>query len=349
MFLRPDLPPGRGLIGGRHVLEFQTALPVKGVSDEEQSFYLDNLISHMSFAWTNLTRPPRIRVLPSYLTIDDLDEEINQLETKESAIEQPIGLNREIRPVGFSLENDGPSFLVTSAVPNQGKTTFIHTWISLLADKIPPTKLKIFLIDFHTHSLRKLGKLPHVKKDWFISRQNQLEPALIQLQSEIVRRSSLLEKNYQNDPENFTSAQFLQDEGFILILIDDYNRFRLKTPQRDLLYNCIILGEECGVRLIISDTSSSLGYPGSDDILNNIKKNSCGISFGGADSLDTYYDQAKVSAGEKAKDFPTGRGYFINQGFCHLVQLATHTPIREDQNEILNRIILKIVDKYNKN
>ncbi len=348
LVLRPDLPPGRGLVGGRLALEFQTALPVQGLSDEEQGYYLDDLISYMANAWGDRPRPSSIRVLPPHLTTDDLQSEVEQLQAQEgyALSELPIALNRDMRPCGFSLLNDGPAFLVTSAAPRQGKTTLIQSWVSELAAKYSPAKLKILLIDFHTHALRRLSKLAHVPSEWFVARQKQLEPALNSLKDEIVLRGNLLEKSYQDDPENFDPGQFLQDEGLILVVIDDYNTFRLKAPQRELLKECMVLGEECGVRLLIAETSSLLGYPSYDDILMNTTRSGCGISLGGFDSLETYFNQAKISAAEKTQDFPTGRGYIVRQGRGHIAQFATCCPGDKKLEDVLREKIVEINKKH---
>jgi len=344
MVLRSDLPAGRGLLGGNRALEFQTALPVEGSNDDEQSYFLDELISRMNDAWKGV-RPPGVRNLPRYLSVDDLHDEIENLKQKNEFEPSSLhlGLGRQIKPLGLSLEKDGPAFLVTSAASQQGKTVAIQTWLTELSNQYSRSQLKILIVDFHSHSMRHFAKLPHVPDGWFISRQNQLEKALKQLKDEIAHRKDVLEDTYARQIEKYNPEDFFQKNGYILIVVDDYNAFRLKSSndEKQLLKGCIVDGEEYGIRMIISDTGTLLGHPGSDDIL-RVTRSASGLSLGGFENLGTYFNDAKVFVGEKTTDFPPGRGYLVLRGVARLVQVATCCPEGGDYEEAIKRRIASL-------
>jgi len=275
------------------------------------------------------------------VTLDELENMLDEKSVDDNSVKfssPPIGLGREARPLWLSLENNGPNFLVTSANPRQGKTMFIETWITELARKRTPDKFELFLIDFQTHSLRGLAKLPHLKDKWFIYQKKLLMPALESLEKEITNRIQLLDKLYEKSPEDYDPLQILKDKGVILIVIDDYNAFRQKTDpyeEQKALLKCLQLGEECGVFVLLSDMTASLGYPSQDDILKHITKNANGLALGSYENIGTYYNQAQITSGEKTNEFLPGRGYLVSNGFGRVVQTATYCDKHANRRESL--------------
>lgn len=343
MILRGGLPAGRGLLGGAQALEFQSALPVQGLNDDEQTYYLNELIAGMNSAWKG-PRPPDVRNLPRYLTLDDLHQEIDNLKQRNAyePVGATLGLGRQIKPIGLSIERDGPSFLITSTASQQGKTISIQSWLIELAQQYSQSQLKVLIIDFHSHSMHQFSNLPHIPDGWFISRQNQLEKALSQVKVEITHRREALEADYAKHPDKYDPTDFFRKNGYILIVVDDYNAFRLKsTDEKKLLYDCIVQGEEYGVRTVLADTGTLLGHPNSDEIL-KVARSGSGLALGGPENLTTYYNDAKVLVGDKTIDFPPGRGYLVIRGLAKLIQVGTCCPEGTDYERAIKQWVERI-------
>ena len=147
----------------------------------------------------------------------------------------------------------------------------------------------------------------------------------------------MLEELYDKDPDKYDPIVFQKEQGIVLLVIDDFNAFRQKAgyEEQDLLKTCLELGEESGVCVLIADTTGALSYPASDEILKLLTKNASGLSLGSFESLDTYYNQAKVAPGEKTSVFPPGRGYLVTHGTGRIVQTATYSHPEEDPQESL--------------
>lgn len=339
--LSARIPPGRGLLAASTPLELQVALPAYGATDDEQVYWMERTIASMAAAWEDGPRPEDIPVMPRYLVLPQLRAAVAQLPAV-SATSTPrvaIGFSRPpLRPLGLSLEEHSHGFLIVSAAPGQGKTTLLETWAIELTRNYSLSQLKLIVIDFHSHALRRLNALPHIQSGEYVSQPNQLKPTLARLQQELVRRQIAYRKLAEKDGAKFNPRIFFDKEGYVVLLIDDYNMFRLKCgdEEKDLLKECIVHGSENGLRTILAETAAPLGYPNGDETLMAVTQGSSGIALGSPDLLDTYFNQAKLISGEVTADFPPGRGYIISQGHGRLIQVATFCPQGADPETALN-------------
>ncbi len=121
-------PPGRGLLRGTPPLEFQAALPTRGLTDEDQFQELASLGTSMKNAWDGPV-PHEIRSLPLLVYLSELTPaEVPDIREDQPSLRLNLGQDyQSLAPLGLSLEKDGPTFLVASVNPQAGKTSLLQT------------------------------------------------------------------------------------------------------------------------------------------------------------------------------------------------------------------------------
>ena len=163
--------PGRGYLKGNPPLEFQAALPLDGDSDSLQLMNLRQIAEDMDKAWKG-KRPRDIEKMPLYIYADF---------KKSYAIDDDywIPLGKEyttLEPIGLSLINDGPYFIIAGVSGFTGKTSLLKLWLISLANKLTSNQIQYFIVDFHAHTLIALKDLPHTME--YIPVRPALEPAI---------------------------------------------------------------------------------------------------------------------------------------------------------------------------
>ena len=318
-----QLPAGRGLLKHVPVLEMQVALPVDGSDNSLQSSNLSQLIKSMNRSWQN-NRPPNVEKLPLFISSNNprLSGKIVYGDGQMPLLGLPLGVGQErLEPVGLSLDRDGPTFLIASSDARLGKSTILQTWLLGLAEKYPPEEVQFIIVDFHCHDLRQFSKLPHTRK--FVAVKGELGEMLDDLEKQVRNRQEKLEKMYASNPDDYDESKYLQEQGYIVVVIDDFDTFRAHCPnENNRLGTCIQDGEEVGVRLIIAENTAMLS-PASDNVLKRVVKHGCGILLGGSENLGIF-NNAKPPYGQKTSNLPAGRGYLINRGQVQLFQAAAY-------------------------
>jgi len=348
-WLSHELPPGRGVLGGQRALLFQAALPVEGAMTDDQAHQLSQIVSAMREGWTG-PRPAPIKILARRLSRRRLYERHAELSVDQQIeVTAPlIGLRRDgLMPVGLSLGQDGPSFLVSSATARQGKTTALLQWVLGLAELFPPSVLQLLIIDFHRHTLRHLRRLPHVQGGRYVAQRSQLEDSLNWLSDIVHEREAQLERAFKEHPEA-SLAEVSGRCGYLLVVIDDYAAFRLKSDPSDQLRLAELCtrGEDCGVRIAAADTLSLLGPAYNDPFLKMIQRSRCGLYLGAGDDLDSAFDGVKIPAQEKTLDFPIGRGYLVRKAAACLVQIAVDWEDLELSETAISERIQSLTQRY---
>ena len=336
-------PPGRGLVRGTPPLEFQAALPTSGTSNKEQSEGLAELGEKMMKAWGGPT-PPHIRSLPFLIELpSQLSAEFAAVDPYSSLV-ATLGLDNEgLAPVGLSLRDDGPTFLVAGSHPQSGKTCFIQMWTVALCERYPPNKVQFIFLDFHSRSLNALKRVPHRLE--YVGTKSALETALTQLSSEMRRRGELLEKSFEANPNSFDPRSFLSDLPQIAVVIDDYETFAAKVSENDrqLLADCLRKGEELGLSLIVAGDASKLPREyGDTSILGQVRQQGCGVLLSGSDGVDQF-NNAQIPSLQRAAGMPPGRGYLIRRGRARLFQAYIYWASGEDPVQGLQRRLDAIV------
>ena len=334
--------PGRGLLRGASPLEFQSALPVRGESDGEQFMGLKTLGENMTEAWKDQHGkfPPYIGSLPLLITLPDLSNKLSSASISKRPIFLPLGKDYEtLAEVGFSLDKDGPSFLIAGSVPRSGKTTLLTTWLIGLSERYTKKDVQVYLFDFHSRKLSSLRRLSLMEK--YVGIKSELEPTLDQLEKEIKRRADLTEKAYEKNPELFDIGKVLESLPQILVAIDSYELFstKIEDNERRKLANCLINGEEYGFTFIIAGDLSRLPseYGGvGPSFIQRMKQQGCGVLLGGSEGVENF-NSARIPSLQRGSNLPPGRGYLIQRGQGKMFQAYTYWQDNEDPNLALAR------------
>lgn len=151
----PKDSPGRGLIKGVPVMEFQAALPA--ISPLE----LKGLAEDMGKAWNGIL-PRLVPVLPEILSLNEILFLEQNKPTPKPGLPVPLALDLskpDLPKYEFCLEPEAHFWL--SGLPQSGKTSLLQTWLLALARFYTPETFKFFLLDLGWGNLEALKALPH--------------------------------------------------------------------------------------------------------------------------------------------------------------------------------------------
>ena len=294
--LIPDPVPGRGLVKGTPVCEFQTALPAKG-PPEEQTQGLAMIVAAMGKAWEGRPTPDHIGVLRPRIPLS----EVMAMWQPEKGLVVPIGLDDEtLQPITVDLENDGPHFLVTGP-PQSGKTTALYTWLQALSQNLPTERVQFLLFDTFRRSLAPLRNLPHthvyaVSEDEQAAALEDLEPLLK------ARRSGQGER-----------------EPRLVVVVDDGEfipeEIKERTAELARLYHPF------GLHVILAGAVAEM-TTGFDPLRKQVKANRSGLLLGSNEVQDAQVLNLTIPPYQRGRTMPAGRGYLVCRGRAGIVQVA---------------------------
>ncbi len=309
--------PGRGLLRGTPPIEFQAFLPAPGDSDQEVSQNLYQLGNDMRLSWKG-TVPEGIQTLP---LIAYMSEGTTPIDIHAPGLHGIAGQDFEhLRFTSINLRDDGPTFLITGVTGKTGKTTYIQSSMLNLTERYSDKQLQILLIDFQTRSMNAFRKQSNILE--YIGSKAGLEKGINLLVKEIEKRAESIDKAYNKDPEKFDPKSLLQNLPYILVVIDDYERFFMQTQSgedRQHLAECVLKGGELGIGFMIAGTLSELPRDFEDPFLQRFRKSGCGVLLGGIEGIEEYNNTRRI-IGQPAAGLPPGRGYFIRRGKARLIQ-----------------------------
>lgn len=151
----PKDSPGRGLLKGAPVMEFQTALPAPSPLE------LKMLVDEMDRAWQG-GRPRLVPVLPDVISLSDFLTPGMKQTQPQPGLPVPIALDLskpDLQSFEISLAS-GPHFWV-AGLPQSGKTSLLQTWLLALANCYAPDLFRFYLVDLGWGSLETIKTLPH--------------------------------------------------------------------------------------------------------------------------------------------------------------------------------------------
>ena len=336
--LEKGIRPGRGLLRGTPPIEFQAALPTVGDSDRELAQNLRMLSENMNNAWIG-KRPKEVLTLPNLVSMPEMAN--LKLEKPFTTV---LGLDFEsLQPVGFSLVNDGPAFLIGSTMNQCGKTTLLRGWLLGLAESYSPKELQVILIDFHTRTMAALRTLPIIQT--YVGSKSALDDTLDKLMLEIEKREKIIEKEYEKDPDCFDIQNVLSKWPHISVFIDDYERlYQSFGNEIYQLAECIRRSEEIGISFVISGKIRDFPYSHSDRFIERFRKTGCGILLGGVEGIDEYNDTRRP-VGSVPSGLVSGRGYMIQRGNARLIQTVAFWKKDQPTDEALRDRINRIAKK----
>ncbi|HEY7356637.1 MAG TPA: type VII secretion protein EccCb, partial [Ktedonobacterales bacterium] len=299
--------PGRGLRRGRKLEEFQTALPVVGDGDEEQSQQLEALSARAAAAWKGAPAEP-IQLLPEYVSLPDLmtQASMNGQTPKTEGLRVPLGLDDlTLRPVWGDLNLDTPHFLIAGSA-GSGKTALLRTWLLGLAQRYTPAEAQVILVDLR-RTLRGLRSLPHMKG--YAENELKLNEIMDMLKKELAERAQRLG----------SAAASKAPPTPIVLMIDDFELVAAlpKNPGTELK-DSIRQARDLGLHIVIAGNNTDLGKS-FDPLAQQAKAVRAGVILSGD-------PQENPILGVKLADLPPGRGFFVQRNSRNLMQAGFLEP-----------------------
>lgn len=333
-------PPGRGLLRGTPPLEFQAALPTTGESDQEQVTNLSGLANTMKDAW-RAGLPTRIGDLPPLVTLPGITDRAGM--RPRSPLLAMLGQDYEtLKPVGLSLVDDGPTFLIAGSTAQSGKTSLVHAWLIGLAEQFSCSEVQFVIFDFlHTRTLYACSKLPHTLE--YVGDRKALAPTLNRLAKEIDRRDVAMAQGRESDPESFDAHAFLSGLPNIAVVIDDYEGFASRAEnERRQLADSLIKGGEMGISFIVAGNASELPRDFDDPFIQRVRKQGCGVLLSGSAGIDQF-NNARLPSFQSGGSLPPGRGYLVKRGQVRLFQAAVCWKEGERASDALGRRVEEVI------
>ncbi|HEY7348201.1 MAG TPA: type VII secretion protein EssC [Ktedonobacterales bacterium] len=299
--------PGRGLRRGRRLEEFQTALPVVGDGDDEQSQQLETLSARAAQAWKGTTAES-IQLLPEYVSLPDLltQAPTNGQTPKTEGLRVPLGLDDlTLRPVWGELNPDAQHFLIAGSA-GSGKTALLRTWLLGLAQRYSPAEAQIILVDLRRTS-RALRSLPHMKG--YVENEVKLNEVLEGLKKELTERAQRLSSGSSSKTSPTP----------IVLVIDDFELVAAlpKNPGTELK-DVARQARDLGLHVIIAGNNNDISKS-FDPLTQQAKAVRSGIVLS-ADPQET------PLLGVRLADLPPGRGVFVQRNSRNLMQTAFLEP-----------------------
>jgi hypothetical protein len=188
-----------------------------------------------------------------------------------------------------------PHLLIAGAT-GKGKSVMVHAIVSTLLH-IPPKRLRLVLADLKGGmTLGKYKRVPHLARQHYCNRAQDLPELLMTLQTEMQRRAEAME-NVAEDIEEWNRTR-AQKWPYILVVIEELanamlSRRRIKLPDgtkqavgaatEELLADLAARARATGIHLIVTTQT-----PRSDVISGIIKANfPVRIAFGTASDMDS--------------------------------------------------------------
>jgi hypothetical protein len=292
--------PGRGLarVDGRP-LAFQAALPT-GDGAEGAGMRLRRLAGVMRAAWSGVTPEP-IRILPAAISLADVLAGIP--EPAGQAAAAVLGVDNDLRPARFNLQQSGPHFAVVGP-PLSGKTTVLLNWVLSLGYLHTPQEAAVVLIDLNRKLVRyggraSLADLPHVLT--VLHEADEL-PGLV---TQIAAECRIMAER--------------RGDRRLFVVIDNFDDF-VEEVERDR-EAAEALGELAqlanrhgadGLHVVIGGL-----LDGPSPLKSRVLASGYGIGLRNADSLATLRAYT-----HNFKDLPAGRGFIAGAGQLTKIQIA---------------------------
>ena len=338
--LFPAPLPGRGLVKGNPVLEFQTALPAHGASDAERSAALKALFSDMARVWDG-PRAFSIRRMPEIVPLSELVAPRTEWASAEviadGGLAVPIGLTMaDLEPFAVALR-DGPSFIIAGP-PQSGKSSLLCTWMLALAERYHPDCLQAFLLDSKRLGLGGLQALPHVRG--YANHEDGADKVLDSLENVLKYRLSG-ERDASGVSAVPKAGARSARSGPIVLLVDDlFDGFdgALSSSAQSRLASLAKQGRRLGLHLIVAGCSSDLQSNSYGEPLKTLKEGQVGFMLGVAD--DSVFN-LRLPYAERDKSLPIGEAYYTRRGHTQRIKVATvqigDLPVKDWVQDLVQR------------
>lgn len=353
--LQPAPMPGRGLFKGTPPLEFQTAMPVRGRNDPERLQMLKTLMESLARAWGDRPRPRAFAPIPAVLPLSQVTPLRDAWpDPPPKGFSAAFALSLEDPDQAFRVDlRQGPYFLVTGA-PQSGKSTLLQAWLLALAEKYPPSRLLLYLVDYRRTTLFPLSDLPHVSASLQLSQEHKspsrvgyladessLSQALTEIEAEMNRRQVALAQARQQARAAFNLHAWLDFYPTILLALDDFDLFENETQSsaKEILNQNLKKWRDLGFALIavgpLAEMENAWGW------IKFLRDNPIGFQMGTA-AYNQVFKNNNLPADNPSKQLPPGQGFYIARGQFHPIQSADPNaaplPLSQWVEKILARL-----------
>jgi hypothetical protein len=235
-----------------------------------------------------------------------------------------------------------PHLLVAGAT-GKGKSVMVHAILATLLH-IPPGRLRVVLADLKGGmTLGKYKRVPHLSREHYVRKADELPLVLLALQTEMQRRAEAME-NTAEDIDEWNRAR-AQKWPYILIVIEELanamlSKERIKLPggkitesvanaTERLLADLAARARATGIHIVATTQS-----PRSDVISGIIKANfPVRIAFGTASDMDSRV----IIDSSCAQGLQPGRMAFLDCADLHILQAPLLTE--EERAHILKKTL----------
>ena len=290
----PSKSFGRGLIELDNIYEFQTAYPYKA---EKLSEYLKVICSRLKNICTGYA--PHIAVLPEVVSIDDIDSELNDLDSV------PVGISKNNLEIStFNFKDNATSII--SALDIYSYKDFYGTLINIF-NRINSTNTVV--ID----AVKMFSKDDEIKNYTNTNFDKIVE---------------MIGKNYEKQKEKYEASNYdetaLSDFKSNTYFIFGLSNFLSKVSEdkKEFFHNAISSSKEYGVdKFVIVDSSEKLKEFSYDDWYKKSIDDSQGIWLGNG-VTDQYTFKLMSTPRELREEIDDEFGYVIKNGKATLVKFV---------------------------
>jgi len=326
--LEPAPFPGRGLLKGDPILEFQTALPARGHTEAERAMALRTMMEAMERVWQG----PRPRAFLSVPTLVGLSHLLflsdHWVEPPPAGLTASFAVDLEDPDQPFEVDlRDGPYFLV-AGTPQCGKTTLLQSWVLALCERYRPERLLLYLADFR-RGMAPLSALPHLcapltqdpgAAPRYLTDEDQLSNALAEIDQHLRQRLQHLEQARRQGGAAFDPRAWLEGWPALWLVIDDYDMFKSDAGQsnQDLLNANLRRWRDLGFYLTvagpIADMESDWGW------IKFLRDAPLGFQMGTANLNQIF--KVNLPSESPSKSLLPGEAFYIRRGQFRHVRIA---------------------------
>ena len=279
-------------------------------------------------------------------------EQLNAPQPPYGWLTCPVGLvdlpvEQRQEPLMLDMARQGGHMLIAGA-SGTGKSVFLRTLITSLAQTHTPAQLHMYLIDFGGQALRVFEKLPHVGGIFGEVDQEYIRRLLRKLQSIIEERKNICREQQIDDFLAYQRRRLekpsLPELPAVVLVIDKFIEFKQAfDKEMDLLMAIARFGRGYGVYLVLS-VDRPVSVPSQLMSLIDLR---LGLRL--VELTDSLVLLGKNDAAHLDPAVP-GRGYRRGQTLDE-AQIALPTAGEDDdeQNRLLDELIAEIAQEHEGN
>jgi len=310
--LVPTGRPGRGLVTQK--LHFLGALPrVDGAADPATlGDGVDHLVTRVTAAWTGPSGP-KLRLLPSQITLDDLRRQAGVSE-ESPGTRLLLGVDeKELAPVG--LEPDAEPHLLVFGDGQSGKSSLLRALAREIMRTRSPKEAQIAIVDYR-RSL--LGEVPDDYLLNYLTSATQAQPALSDLAAYLENRIP----GPDVTPEQLRNRSWWKGAE-VFVLVDDYDL--VATQQGSpvhVLQPLLAQARDVGLHLVLARRSGGASRSLYEPVIQSLRDLAMpGLLLSGSP------DEGPLIGNMRPVPAPPGRGRLMTRDRgIDVVQLAWSAP-----------------------